>query len=230
MHNLDISIPTIQYGTSHPITQAIDEIKQIMEHIGFTFAAAPEVDTTYYNFTALNIPEHHPARSMHDTFYLEDDRILRTHTSNIQARIKSFPCRVASIGKVYRSDCDATHSPMFHQLECFVVEDKVNIQHMKWTIDYLLGRFFKQAEVITRFRSSYFPFTTPSYEVDIFWNNDWLEVIGCGIIHQAVINKNGFAFGIGIERIIMIRDSIHDVRFFYEPDQRWLNGVKIYEA
>lgn len=221
--SLDISLTMARYGIAHIITESLDKIKYILSNLGFKFMHAPEMDDDYYNFTSLNISEYHPARSMHDTFYLENGKLLRTHTSNIQARIKSFPCRIASIGKVYRSDNDATHIPMFHQVECFVVEENVNLQHMKYTIEYLLNNFFDRA-IDIRLRSSYFPFTIPSFEIDILMNGKWLEILGCGMIHRNIINKNGFALGLGVERLVMIKENIDDIRLFYSNDQRWLGG------
>ena len=221
----DLSIPIAKYGTSHPITEAIEIFTSILERNGFEFFSAPEVDTEDYNFTMLNIPQYHPARSMHDTIYLENGKLLRTHTSNMYGRLKDFPCRIFSIGKVYRSDNDSTHLPMFHQLEVLVVENDLSIENMYWIIETIINEFFLMKCQI-RLRSSYFPFTCPSFEVDIMYKNNWVEVMGCGFIHKNVIPHHGLAFGFGIERMVMIKNDISDIRNLYKQDQRFFGEYK----
>jgi phenylalanyl-tRNA synthetase alpha chain len=233
-------------GKVHPITQTIEDIKSIMGEMGFELVDGPEIEDDWHNFTALNIPEEHPARQMHDTFYTDDGRVLRTHTSNVQIRHmtgKEPPFKMLSIGRVYRSDYDATHTPMFHQAEGLFIGKDINMGHLKGCLEQLLMKFFDlKTTPKLRFRSSYFPFTEPSAEVDILCDrsskaeikigtgSDWLEILGCGMVHPQVLKNvgvdpdkyQGFAFGIGIERITMLKYNIPDLRKFFEGDIRWL--------
>jgi phenylalanyl-tRNA synthetase alpha chain len=246
--HIDISLTarTVPTGKVHPITQTIEDIKLIMGEMGFGLVDGPEVEDDWHNFTALNIPEEHPARQMHDTFYTDDGGVLRTHTSNVQIRYmtgKEPPFKILSIGRVYRSDYDATHTPMFHQAEGLFIAKDVNMGHLKGCLEQLLMKFFNlKAAPKLRFRSSYFPFTEPSAEVDILCDrsskteikigsgNDWLEILGCGMVHPQVLKNvgvdpdkyQGFAFGIGVERMAMLKYNIPDLRKFFEGDVRWL--------
>ncbi len=245
----DPTIPgrdTKKRGKKHVLTQTIDELTNIMLHLGFKFASAHEIEDEFHNFTALNVPALHPAKNLQDTFYIEqpdsDNRLLlRTHTSSVQIRyMKSHqpPYYIASIGKVYRvDDADQTHLPMFNQLECLCVDKNITLLDMKNTIQNLLKLFFMSCDVPMRFRASYFPFTEPSMEVDIKYpigdkNGKWLEIMGCGMVHPNVLKNvgidqndkyQGFAFGIGVERLAMLKHNIADVRSFIEGDIRWLH-------
>ena len=237
-----------QRGKIHPISHTINRVKHIFDSIGFKYLDGPDIENDWNNFTALNMPQHHPARQMHDTFYIEDSlnnkvtRLLRTHTSTVQIRgmLKNPPpLKLFSVGKVYRSDNDTTHSPMFHQFECLVVDKKTSLVDLKALLDIFLKLFFNTDNIITRYRTSYFPFTEPSFEVDIKCDasiikcgkgSDWLEVLGCGMINTKVLENvridhhqyQGFALGIGIERLAMIKYNIPDLRSFFEGDLRWL--------
>lgn len=232
-------------GNLHPVTQVMQEVCAIFEAMGFSVAEGPDVEQDYYNFEALNIPAHHPARDMHDTFYVSDSTLLRTHTSPMQARIMEAqepPLRVIAPGKVYRCDSDITHTPMFHQVEGFLVDKNVSFADLKGVLTVFLQKIFKQ-DLPVRFRPSFFPFTEPSAEVDIACvmcagkgcrvckKTGWLEILGSGMIDPEVFKKvgydpevySGFAFGLGIERIAMLKYRIDDIRLFYENDQRFLS-------
>jgi phenylalanyl-tRNA synthetase alpha chain len=247
---LDISQPIRpeRSGRIHPITQVIDEITAIFADLGFSVAEGPEIESDHYNFEALNFPAHHPARDMHDTFFLQGDgknkTLLRTHTSPVQIRTMKNgkpPFRFIAPGKTFRCDSDMTHTPMFHQIEGFVLDKKIHMGHLKGTIEHLVNTFFEVKDVPVRFRPSFFPFTEPSAEVDIGCSRengelkigvgkDWLEVMGCGMIHPNVLKNcgidpnewQGFAFGLGVERFAMLKYGIPDLRTFFESDIRWL--------
>ena len=231
---IDISLPSVSTteGSVHPVTQTINEISDFFKSIGFEIESGPEIETDYYNFEALNVPEDHPAKDMHDTFYLKDSGLLRTHTSPVQIRTmenKKLPHRIICPGKVYRKDSDLTHTPMFHQIEGLVVEEGASFAQLKGLLNDFLEDFFGR-EVELRFRPSYFPFTEPSAEADIKWDKSWLEVLGCGMVHPNVLkmvgvdtNKySGFAFGLGVERMAMLKYDIPDLRLFFENDYRFL--------
>lgn len=237
-------------GKVHPISQTIDEITVILGDMGFAVAEGPDVDTDFNNFTALNIPESHPARQGHDTFYMPEKdgekRVLRTHTSPVQIRTmmnQKPPIRIIVPGRTYRNDSDATHSPMFHQVEALIVEEtgKITMANLKWVVEEFLKSFFELDELPIRLRPHCFPFTEPSAEIDISYTkangnikigegNSWLEVAGCGMVHPKVLENcgidsskyQGFAFGFGIERMAMLKYGITDLRTFYEADLRWL--------
>lgn len=237
---VDVSLPGRgrNIGTLHPVTKTQSRMVQFFERAGFTVATGPEVETDFYNFEALNIPSHHPARAMHDTFYFDANHLLRTHTSSVQIRTmqdsvktNDFPIRIVCPGRVYRCDSDQTHSPMFHQLEGLVVTEQANFAELKGLITQFLNVFFEK-DLTVRFRPSYFPFTEPSAEVDILSDSGkWLEVLGCGMVHPKVIENcgidaekySGFAFGMGIERFAMLRYGVHDLRLFYQNDVRFLD-------
>lgn len=238
---VDITLPVRPQaiGKTHPISQVMEEIGTILSSLGFEFADGPNVEDDYHNFTALNIPENHPARQMHDTFYLPPAhdggiRVLRTHTSPVQIRAmekNKAPFKIFSMGRTYRSDSDMTHTPMFHQVEALYVDKDINFGHLKWAVNEFISRFFGE-EKAQRFRPSFFPFTEPSAEVDIDWGNGkWLEIMGCGMVHANVLKNvgvdpneySGFAFGAGIERMAMLKYNIPDLRQFFESDLRWLN-------
>ena len=245
---IDVTLAPREYevGKLHPISKVIEEIREIFGQLGFEFAEGPEIETEWYNFTALNIPESHPARQMHDTFYLEKDGLLlRTHTSNVQIRMLENgkpPFKLVSVGKVYRSDFDATHSPMFHQIECVYIDKDIHMGHLKGCMESFLKAFFNLEEVPMRLRPNHFPFTEPSAEIDIKCDrsnkkeikigkgNDWMEILGCGMIHPNVLKNagidpdeyQGFAFGVGIERLAMLKYNVPDLRSFFESDIRWL--------
>jgi len=231
---IDVSLPSVSGddGSFHPVTQTINEISDFFESIGFGIESGPETETDYYNFEALNVPEDHPAKDMHDTFYLKGSGLLRTHTSPVQIRTmenKKPPHRIICPGKVFRKDSDLTHTPMFHQIEGLVVEEGASFAQLKGLLNDFLEDFFGR-EVELRFRPSYFPFTEPSAEADIKWDKSWLEVLGCGMVHPNVLkmvgvdNKkySGFAFGLGVERMAMLKYDIPDLRLFFENDYRFL--------
>jgi len=234
---IDVTLPVRpeKKGSVHPISQVTEEIITIFHALGFKVAEGPEIEDEYYNFTALNIAEHHPARQMHDSFYLpEKGKMLRTHTSNVQIRVmekEKPPIRIIAPGRVYRSDYDMTHSPMFHQVEGLLIDKKVNMGHLKYCIGEFLRLFFGKEDIALRFRPSFFPFTEPSAEVDIEFNIGWLEILGCGMVHPNVLKSagidteiySGFAFGMGIERLAMLKYGINDLRRFFDGDERWLN-------
>ena len=232
-------------GKLHPVTQVMRETCEIFENLGFSVAEGPDIELDYYNFEALNIPAHHPARDMHDTFYVSDSVLLRTHTSPMQARIMEAqqpPLRVIAPGKVYRCDSDITHTPMFHQVEGFLVDTNISFADLKGVLTVFTQKMFKK-DLPLRFRPSFFPFTEPSAEVDIACvmcdgagcrvckKTGWLEILGSGMIDPEVFKMvgydpeiySGFAFGLGIERIAMLKYGIDDIRLFYENDQRFLS-------
>ena len=246
---VDVTLPVRPYrkGKIHPVSQVIDEISSIFSEIGFSVAEGPDVETEYNNFTALNTPEEHPARDMHDTFYLEENKklLLRTHTSPVQIRTMMSskpPFKIIVPGRTYRCDSDQTHAPMFHQLEGLHIDKGITMGHLKGCLDYFIKEFFEVKNVKMRFRPSHFPFTEPSAEVDIGYRvekgkivigegDKWLEVLGCGMVHPNVLKKvkidtkkyQGFAFGIGIDRLAMLKYGINDLRGFFEADYRWLS-------
>ena len=249
---LDLSLPARESvcGTVHPVSQVMDELAEIFADLGFSVAEGPEIETQWYNFTALNMPEFHPARAMQDTFYLEprepgeEPRVLRTHTSPVQIRAgeaHGAPIYVIAPGRVYRSDSDATHTPMFHQVEGLVLDKGITLGHLKWTLETFLRAFFERDDVVLRMRPSYFPFTEPSAEVDVGWSMEkgrrvvggqegWMEVLGSGMVHRRVIANigldpdewQGFAFGCGIDRLAMLKYGMDDLRAFFDGDIRWL--------
>jgi len=243
---IDVSLPGRgqSNGSLHPVTQTIDRIVSLFASAGFEIAEGPEIEDDQHNFSALNIPANHPARAMHDTFYIDDSTVLRTHTSPVQIRVMENnkpPLRIVAPGRVYRCDSDLTHTPMFHQVEGFVVDKDVSFAHLKGLLDQFLSAFFEK-ELPLRFRPSYFPFTEPSAEVDIACmmcegkgcrvcsHTGWLEIMGCGMIHPNVFNATGidneeytgFAFGLGVERMAMLRYGVNDLRLFFENDSRFL--------
>ncbi|MFZ5774410.1 MAG: phenylalanine--tRNA ligase subunit alpha [Thermodesulfobacteriota bacterium] len=244
---VDLTLPgrAVPFGRLHPVTQVMDEVCGIFESLGFGVAEGPDVEQDFYNFEALNIPAHHPARAMHDTFYVSESLLLRTHTSPMQARImekQQPPLRMIAPGKVYRCDSDITHTPMFHQVEGFLVDRQVSFADLKGVLSVFIARMFDPDTAI-RFRPSFFPFTEPSAEVDIACvicrgkgcrvckQTGWLEILGSGMIDPEVFRKvgydpeeySGFAFGLGIERIAMLKYGITDIRMFYENDLRFLS-------
>ena len=246
---IDITLPEKEFkiGKVHPVSQVIDEISCIFSEIGFSVEEGPDVENEYNNFTALNTPENHPAKDMHDTFYLNKDMktLLRTHTSPVQVRTMlkgKPPFKIIAPGRTYRSDSDQTHTPMFHQLEGLHIDKDINMGHLKGCLNYFIKEFFEVDKIKMRFRPSHFPFTEPSAEVDIGYrmeNNKiiigegdkWLEILGCGMVHPNVLKNckvdptkfQGFAFGIGIDRLAMLKYGINDLRSFFECDYRWLN-------
>jgi len=235
---LDLSMPSRPFskGSIHPITQSLAELVQIFASFGFQVKEGPSIESDWYNFTALSIDENHPARQMHDTFYLKNGQLLRTHTSPMQIRtIESGPPPFKFIcpGRTYRCDSDTTHTPMFHQIEGMVIDKNINMGHLKYVIAETIKQFFEQPNIEVRFRPSFFPFTEPSAEVDLRFkgNDSWLEVLGCGMVHPKVLQNckidseeyRGFAFGLGLERFAMLKYGIKDLRQFYEGDQRWIN-------
>ncbi len=246
---IDITLPEKEFkiGKVHPVSQVIDEISCIFSEIGFSVEEGPDVENEYNNFTALNTPENHPAKDMHDTFYLDKDMktMLRTHTSPVQVRTMlkgKPPFKIIAPGRTYRSDSDQTHTPMFHQLEGLHIDKGINMGHLKGCLNYFIKEFFEVNKIKMRFRPSHFPFTEPSAEVDIGYtmeNNKiiigegdkWLEILGCGMVHPNVLKNckvdpskfQGFAFGIGIDRLAMLKYGINDLRSFFECDYRWLN-------
>ncbi|WP_066964998.1 phenylalanine--tRNA ligase subunit alpha [Microbulbifer sp. Q7] len=243
---IDVTLPGRgeEQGSMHPITRTLRRIEEIFQRLGFSVEQGPEVEGDYYNFEALNIPAHHPARAMHDTFYIDPTTVLRTHTSSVQIRTMEKtnpPLRIICPGRVYRCDSDVTHSPMFHQVEGLVIDEGVSFAHLKGCIDQFLKAFF-EADVPVRFRPSYFPFTEPSAEADIQCTNcggegcrvcsgtGWLEILGCGMVHPNVFAScdidsekySGFAFGLGVERMAMLRYGVNDLRLFFDNDLRFL--------
>ena len=246
--DIDVTLPGRTYftGKIHPVSQVIDEVTSIFSEIGFSVEEGPDVENEYYNFSALNTPENHPARDMHDTFYLDHskDLLLRTHTSPVQIRTMlngKPPFKIIAPGRTYRHDSDQTHSPMFHQLEGLHIDKNINMGHLKGCLYYFVKKFFEVDKVKIRFRPSHFPFTEPSAEVDIGYKKEgnqiiigegdtWLEILGCGMVHPNVLKNvnidpneyQGYAFGVGIERLAMLKYGISDLRTFYDNDLRWL--------
>ena len=232
---IDVTLPGLKQteGSLHPISLTMHRIENIFHSIGFDVASGPEIEDDYHNFTALNIPESHPARAMHDTFYIDKNHVLRTHTSPVQVRYMKEnepPLKVISPGRVYRVDSDATHSPMFHQVEGLWVDKNVNFANLKGIVQDFLQKFFEDDDLIIRFRPSFFPFTEPSAEIDMSWNGGWLEIGGCGMVHPKVLSQvdisseefQGFAFGLGVERLAMLKYQINDLRPFFTNDLRFL--------
>lgn len=254
---LDMTLPAdaAPQGSVHPVSQVMDELTEIFADLGFTVATGPEIEDDWRNFTALNIPETHPARAMHDTFYFPDKdgegraMLLRTHTSPVQIRTmvcEAPPIRIIAPGRVYRSDSDATHTPMFHQIEGLVIDKGIHLGHLKWTLETFLKAYFEREDIVLRLRPSYFPFTEPSVEVDVGYtlekgqrviggsgdaeNGGWMEVLGSGMVHPAVIRNcgldpdewQGFAFGTGVDRLAMLKYGMNDLRAFFDGDLRWL--------
>ncbi len=232
-------------GGLHPVTRTLERIEALFVEIGFEIAEGPEIEGDFYNFEALNIPPHHPARAMHDTFYFDQHTVLRTHTSPVQIRVMQTrppPLRIIAPGRVYRCDSDLTHTPMFHQVEGLMVDLEVSFAELKGVLEDLMRAFFEQEDLKLRFRPSYFPFTEPSAEVDIqcvmcrgggcrvCGESGWLEVLGCGMVHPKVFENvgidaeryTGFAFGLGVERLAMLRYGVNDLRLFFENDVRFL--------
>jgi phenylalanyl-tRNA synthetase alpha chain len=247
---IDVSLPGRGQvnGGLHPVTRTLQRIEALFTQLGFEIAEGPEIEDDYHNFEALNIPESHPARAMHDTFYVDEHTVLRTHTSPVQVRVmaeRKPPLRVIAPGRVYRCDSDLTHTPMFHQIEGLLVDDRVTFADLKGIIDEFLRQFFEK-DLPVRFRPSYFPFTEPSAEVDIQCvmcggegcrvcsHTGWLEVLGCGMVHPKVLAHvnidsekfTGFAFGMGIERLAMLRYGVNDLRLFFENDLRFLRQFR----
>ena len=246
---IDITLPERPFvrGKIHPVSQTIDQISSIFSEIGFSVEEGPDVENEYNNFTALNTPDNHPARDMHDTFYLDQNKktLLRTHTSPVQIRTMSKdkpPFKIIAPGRTYRSDSDQTHSPMFHQVEGLHIDKDINMGHLKGCLNYFIKEFFEVKKIKMRFRPSHFPFTEPSAEVDIGYEikdgkiiigegNRWLELLGCGMVHPNVLKNvkvdptkfQGYAFGIGIDRLAMLKYGINDLRAFFDCDYRWLN-------
>ncbi|RYE04246.1 MAG: phenylalanine--tRNA ligase subunit alpha [Sphingomonadales bacterium] len=254
---LDMTLPVdaLPPGSVHPVSQVMDELAEIFADLGFAVAIGPEIEDDWHNFTALNIPETHPARAMHDTFYLagehETPMVLRTHTSPVQIRAMKAaggdkPVRIIAPGRTYRSDSDATHTPMFHQVEGLVIDKGITLGHLKWTLETFLKAFFERDDIVLRLRPSYFPFTEPSAEVDVGFtvingkrviggdpskgDGGWMEVLGSGMVHRKVIEAGGydpdewqgFAFGCGIDRLAMLKYGMDDLRAFFDGDLRWL--------
>ena len=246
---VDVTLPerTFSRGKIHPVSQVIDEISSIFSEIGFNVEEGPDVENEYNNFTALNTPENHPARDMHDTFYLDKNKkfLLRTHTSPVQVRTMlngKPPFKIIAPGRTYRSDSDQTHAPMFHQVEGLHIDKNINMGHLKGCLNYFIKEFFEVEKIKMRFRPSHFPFTEPSAEVDIGYElkngkiiigegDKWLEILGCGMVHPNVLKNvkvdptkyQGYAFGMGIDRLAMLKYGINDLRAFFETDYRWLS-------
>ena len=246
---IDITLPERPFirGKIHPVSQTIDEISSIFSEIGFNVEEGPDVENEYNNFTALNTPDNHPARDMHDTFYLDEkkQKLLRTHTSPVQIRTMlkgKPPFKIIAPGRTYRSDSDQTHAPMFHQVEGLHIDMNINMGHLKGCLNYFIKEFFEVNKIKMRFRPSHFPFTEPSAEVDIGYEikdgkieigegDKWLEILGCGMVHPNVLKNvkvdpekfQGYAFGIGIDRLAMLKYGINDLRSFFDCDYRWLN-------
>ena len=253
---IDMTLPVDigPQGSVHPVSQVMDELAEIFADLGFSVATGPEIEDDWHNFTALNIPETHPARAMHDTFYFPDGEdgqkmLLRTHTSPVQIRTMMSgepPIRIIAPGRVYRSDSDATHTPMFHQIEGLVIDKGITLGHLKWTLETFLKAFFEREDIVLRLRPSYFPFTEPSVEVDVGYTltngqrviggdgdapgGGWLEVLGSGMVNRRVIEAcgldpdewQGFAFGTGVDRLAMLKYGMNDLRAFFDGDLRWL--------
>ena len=254
--DLTLPAPDSPRGTVHPVSQVMDELAEIFADLGFAVATGPEIEDDWHNFTALNIPESHPARAMHDTFYFPDQMasdgtrmLLRTHTSPVQIRAMladGAPIRIIAPGRVYRSDSDATHTPMFHQVEGLVIDKGIHLGHLKWTLETFLKAFFEREDIVLRLRPSYFPFTEPSVEVDIGFalvngkrvlggsgdapGHGWMELLGSGMVNRKVIAAGGldpdewqgFAFGVGVDRLAMLKYGMDDLRAFFDGDVRWL--------
>ncbi|GAB4168019.1 MAG: phenylalanine--tRNA ligase subunit alpha [Wenzhouxiangellaceae bacterium] len=241
---VDVTLPGrgVDPGGLHPVTLAMDRILEIFRRLGFAVADGPEVEDDYHNFEALNFPPHHPARAMHDTFYLPDGRLLRTHTSPVQIRVMKHqppPVRIVAPGRVFRADSDQTHTPQFHQVEGLVVDEDISFADLKGMLSTFVDAYFED-ELEMRLRPSYFPFTEPSAEVDIRWRHAdgspgrWLEVLGCGMVHPRVLENcgidperyTGYAFGLGVERFAMLRYRVDDLRLFFENDLRFLEQFR----
>ncbi|MDZ4200756.1 MAG: phenylalanine--tRNA ligase subunit alpha [Gallionella sp.] len=242
--SLDVTLPGRAAGVGglHPVTRTLERIETLFHSIGYDVAEGPEIENDFYNFTALNIPEDHPARAMHDTFYIDEQHVLRTHTSPIQIRymqahvakyksMETMPdIRIIAPGRVYRVDSDATHSPMFHQVEGLWVGERVSFADLKSVIADFLQNYFETEDMQVRFRPSFFPFTEPSAEMDMSWKGGWLEIGGCGMVHPNVLKHVGidsekyigFAFGMGVERLAMLRYGVNDLRLFFENDLQFL--------
>jgi len=232
---VDVTLPGrgMSLGGRHPVTRAMARIERIFRDAGFGVRTGPEIEDDYHNFTALNIPENHPARALHDTFYFPGGKLLRTHTSPVQIRSmveEGAPIRIIAPGRVYRCDSDQTHTPMFHQVEGLVVDRGISFANLKAVLHQFVESFFER-DAKLRFRASYFPFTEPSAEVDVLWGGDkWLEILGCGMVHPNVLRNagvdpeefTGYAFGMGVERLAMLRYDVHDLRTFFENDLRFL--------
>ncbi|WP_420140057.1 phenylalanine--tRNA ligase subunit alpha [Sphingomonas sp.] len=249
---LDMTLPVgaAATGSVHPVSQVMDELAEIFADLGFAVATGPEIEDDWHNFTALNIPETHPARAMHDTFYFPDAEgreakmLLRTHTSPVQVRTmltQKPPIRIIAPGRVYRADSDATHTPMFHQIEGLVIDKGIPLGHLRWTLETFLKAFFERDDIVLRLRPSFFPFTEPSVEVDVGYSIEkgrrviggaegWMEVLGSGMVHPKVIaacgldpeEYQGFAFGTGVDRLAMLKYGMDDLRAFFDGDLRWL--------
>ena len=254
--DLSLPAPTKPKGSVHPVSQVMDELAEIFADMGFAVASGPEIEDDWHNFTALNMPDSHPARAMHDTFYFPDrdaedrEMLLRTHTSPVQIRTmleQGAPLRIIAPGRVYRSDSDATHTPMFHQIEGLVIDKGIHLGHLKWTLETLLKAFFERDDIVLRLRPSYFPFTEPSVEVDTGFSfidgrrvvggsgdepgHQWMELLGSGMVNRNVLAAGGldpdewqgFAFGVGVDRLAMLKYGMNDLRAFFDGDVRWLS-------
>lgn len=236
---VDVTLPGRGHsiGGYHPVSRARLRIEKIFRHAGFGVRSGPEIEDDFHNFTALNIPENHPARAMHDTFYFPGGKLLRTHTSPVQIRSmakEGVPIRIIAPGRVYRCDSDQTHTPMFHQVEGLVIDENISFAHLKAVLHQFVEAFFERKAEL-RFRPSYFPFTEPSAEVDVSWGEGkWLEILGCGMVHPKVLESagidaekyTGYAFGMGIDRLAMLRYGVGDVRTFFENDIRFLRQFR----
>ncbi|MGB7407222.1 MAG: phenylalanine--tRNA ligase subunit alpha [Pontixanthobacter sp.] len=254
--DLTLPAPSTPQGSVHPVSQVMDELAEIFADLGFAVKTGPEIEDDWHNFTALNMDEHHPARAMHDTFYFPDRdaenraMLLRTHTSPVQIRTmmgEGAPLRIIAPGRVYRSDSDATHTPMFHQVEGLVIDRDIHLGHLKWTLETFLKAYFETDNIVLRLRPSYFPFTEPSVEVDVGYRkekgrrivggdgnaegHDWMELLGSGMVNRRVIEFaeldpdewQGFAFGVGVDRLAMLKYGMDDLRAFFDGDVRWLD-------
>ncbi|MHA6316053.1 phenylalanine--tRNA ligase subunit alpha [Altererythrobacter sp. CAU 1778] len=254
--DLTLPAPVAPRGSVHPVSQVMDELAEIFADLGFSVATGPEIEDDWHNFTALNMAEAHPARAMHDTFYFPDEdgkgrrMLLRTHTSPVQIRSmveQGAPIRIIAPGRVYRSDSDATHTPMFHQVEGLVIDEGIHLGHLKWTLETFLKAFFEREDIVLRLRPSYFPFTEPSVEVDVGWQDvdgrrvlggdgdapghGWMELLGSGMVNRRVLEfagvdadrYSGFAFGVGVDRLAMLKYGMDDLRAFFDGDGRWLS-------
>ena len=253
--DLTLPAPETPRGSIHPVSQVMDELAEIFADLGFAVASGPEIEDDWHNFSALNMPESHPARAMHDTFYFPDhtedgrEMVLRTHTSPVQIRTMTGqkpPIRIIAPGRTYRSDSDATHTPMFHQIEGLVIDKGIHLGHLKWTLETFLKAFFERDDIVLRLRPSYFPFTEPSVEIDTGYSfvdgrrvvggsgdapgHAWMELLGSGMVHRKVVEAcgldpaeyQGFAFGCGIDRLAMLKYGMNDLRAFFDGDVRWL--------